>query len=221
MGREAAGTRQTGPMIVGLTGGVASGKSTAADVFAECGIPVLDTDEIARDVVVPGSVGLGMITEAFGSGVLGPDGALDRHALREIVFSDPEARRRLEAMLHPLIRDELGSRSRTAGGLYQIHVIPLLVETGMQDAVDRVLVIDCPEAIQRTRLMDRDGESESRADSILAAQSDRAARLAAADDVLLNDADQARLKALVRRLHDFYSELARTGRFSEKGLRLP
>jgi dephospho-CoA kinase len=200
----------TRPLRIGLTGGIASGKSTVAALFAERGVPVLDTDLIARDVVAPGTAGLAEVVAAFGQDVLAADGSLDRRALRERVFAHPEERRRLEAILHPRIRDELERRSAAAGGPYQLLVIPLLVEGGGQTRVDRVLVVDCPEEIQLRRLVARDGGTEDGARAILAAQASRAERLAAADDVLANDGSPQALAAAVDRLDALYRQLART-----------
>lgn len=209
------------PLTVGLTGGVASGKTTVASLFSARGVVVLDTDRIARDVVEPGSDGLATVVEAFGEQMLDAAGNLDRTALRSVIFSDPDARVRLEAIIHPLIRAELARRAARAGGRYQIHVIPLLVETGMQDAVDRVLVVDCPEPLQLDRLMRRDGSSEDEARRMLGVQANRQDRLAVADDVIVNDADQEQLVALVDRLHGFYEAIAGEGRHRAAGLRLP
>jgi dephospho-CoA kinase len=193
---------------IGLTGGIASGKSAVADLFAARGVPVLDTDQIARDVVAPGTPGLAEVVAAFGPGVLAADGRLDRRALRERVFADPADRRRLEAILHPRIRAELERRSAQAGGPYQILVIPLLVEGGGQIRVDRVLVVDCPEDLQLARLVARDGVTESSARAILAAQASRAERLAAADDVIENDGPREALETAVADLDARYRRLA-------------
>lgn len=208
-------------MRIGLTGGIASGKSTVADLFAEKGIPVLDTDLIAREVVLPGSEGLQRVVAEFGATVLAEDGSLDRRGLRERVFSNDDDRARLEAILHPLIRARLEEMSASAGGPYQIHVVPLLVESGLQRAVDRVLVVDCSRANQASRLLDRDAESEETARKMIAAQSGRQRRLAVADDVIVNDGAKADLEALVDRLDHFYRELAASGEFRRRGLRLP
>ena len=208
-------------MIVGLTGGVASGKSAVADLFTELGVPVLDTDRISREVVTEGSKGLTQIRKRFGDSILCSDGSLDRSALRQLVFSDPGARKDLEAITHPLIIEELARQSELANGPYQIHVIPLLVETGMQDGVDRVLLVDCPVELQLARLRSRDKVSGQDAQGIIDAQTDRRARLAIADDVLTNDARRDDLPGLVGQLHDHYRQLARTGITDAAGLRLP
>lgn len=197
---------------VGLTGGIASGKTMVSRLFAARGVPVIDTDELAREVVEPGTAGLAAIRERFGAQVIGPDGRLDRRALRELVFRSPDARRDLEAITHPRIRALLEQRSAAAGGPYQILVIPLLVESGRRTAVDRVLVVDCPESLQLERLMRRDGSSRGQAEAILAAQASRAERLAAADDVIRNDGDPAALDAAVAALHQRYLGLATRSR---------
>src|ERR671911_2284408 len=147
------------PLLIALTGGIASGKTAVAELFAKLRVPVLDTDQIARDVVAPGAPALGQLVAEFGADILAADGSLDRARMRERVFGDPQQRRKLEAITHPAIRAELARRSAAAGGDYQIHVIPLLVETQRASAYDRVLVVDCPEGPQIARLMARDGAS--------------------------------------------------------------
>src|SRR5579862_1212323 len=193
---------------VGLTGGIASGKSTAAEYFAALGVPILDSDRIARDVVEPGQPPLERLVERFGPGIPTPDGHLDRPALRNIVFSDPKARADLEALTHPAIGAEMEAQSAAAGGPYQILVIPLLVEKNLKSHVDRVLVVDCDEALQLRRLQRRDGSSTEAAKAILAAQASRTARLKAADDVIHNDADIGSVREQVAALHERYLELA-------------
>ena len=193
---------------VGLTGGIASGKSTAANFFAALGVPILDSDQIAREVVEPGQPPLERLVERFGPGILTPDGHLDRPALREIVFSDPKARADLEALTHPAIGAALEAESAAAGGPYQILVIPLLVEKNLAAHVDRVLVVDCDEALQVRRLRERDGSTPAQVQAILSAQVPRAARLKAADDVIHNDADLSAVRDQVAALHARYLELA-------------
>lgn len=200
------------PLRVGLTGGIASGKTTVATMFAELGVPVIDSDALAREVVAPGQPGLERVVAVFGSQALTPDGELDRGWLRERVFRDATDRRRLESILHPLILAAMEQRSAETGGPYQILAIPLLVEAGLQDRVDRVLVIDCLPETQLARLMQRDGESETRARQILAAQSDRRLRLQHADDVLRNDRDLEHLRAGVAHLDRLYRTLGADGR---------
>ena len=196
--------RNKKPLRVGLTGGIASGKSTVADMFADLGVPVIDTDVIAREVVSPGQPALEEIRDAFGDGVIAADGTLDRSAMRKIVFGDEEARRRLEAIMHPRIGMATVERADTAGGEYQVIVVPLLVESSLRAFVDRVLVVDCSEETQVARLLARDAESEAQARRILAAQSSRAERLAIADDVIENEGGLGDAREQVRALHRSY-----------------
>lgn len=193
---------------IGLTGGIASGKSTVAELFAGFGATVIDTDQIARKVVEPGKPTLTALTAALGTGILGPDGTLDRHSLRERIFRDASTRRTVERILHPAIMAELIRQADAASGPYQLLVIPLLVEGGRSSLVDRVLVVDCPEEQQIERLIKRDGETRENAVLALAAQATRAARLAEADDVIANDGDHANLVGLVARLDREYRRLA-------------
>ena len=194
---------------VGLTGGIASGKSTVAGLFARLGVPVIDTDQLAREVVEPGQPPLELLVQRFGREILTPDGHLDRPALRNIVFSDPRARADLEALTHPAISAEVEVRAAQAGGPYQIHVIPLLVEKSLGAHVDRILVVDSDEALQIERLLKRDGCTLEQARAILAAQASRTARQRAAHDILLNEGDVSALAAQVEALHRRYLELAR------------
>lgn len=198
----------TRPYRIGLTGGIASGKSTAAKFFGALGVPILDSDQIARDVVEPGQPPLERLVERFGASILTPDGHLDRPALRDIVFSDPMARADLEALTHPAIGAAMEARSAAAGGPYQVLVIPLLVEKNLSSHVDRVLVVDCDEELQVRRLRDRDGSTPEQAQAILGAQAPRAARLRAADDVITNEADMSAVQDQVVALHTRYLELA-------------
>jgi dephospho-CoA kinase len=180
-----------------------------ARLFEALGVPVIDTDVLAREVVAPGQPLLAQIAERFGTGVLAADGSLDRRALRALVFADPAARADLERLTHPAIRVLLEQRSAAARGDYQIHVIPLLVETGGRDRVERVLVVDCSEELQIRRLQARDGSTLEQAREILAAQASRTARLAAADDVIENTGDLATVRDRVAVLHLSYRQLAR------------
>ncbi len=193
---------------VGLTGGIASGKSTVANFFAALGVPVIDTDLIARDVVAPGTPGLMAVIEAFGPEVLQPDGALDRRQLRDLAFATTERRQQLEAILHPRIRERMEALCASSGGPYQVLVIPLLIESGLETRVDRVLVVDCSESVQRNRLRVRDGESAAGADRLLAAQANRATRLSRGDDVLVNEGTRDELRRRVQELHDNYLHFA-------------
>jgi len=199
------------PFRVALTGGIASGKSTVANLFAELGVPLIDTDVIAREVVEPGRPALAAIVAAFGPGVLDAQGCLDRRRMRERIFADPAAKQRLEAVLHPAIRAEMERQSRVAGGPYQVLVIPLLAESRRRDHVDRVLLVDVPEALQVERLALRDGVSREQAEAALNAQATRAERLAIADDVIQNAGRVDELKQQVRALHDKYLQLATVG----------
>ncbi len=192
---------------VGLTGGIASGKSTVARLFGALGVPVIDTDVLAREVVAPGQPLLAQIAARFGANVLAPDGSLDRAALRALVFADPAARADLEQLTHPAIRALLEERSAALGGQYQLLVIPLLVETARRTPVDRVLVVDCSEALQIRRLQARDGSTLEQARQMLAAQASREARLAAADDVIVNDGDLGAVRDQVAELHARYLNL--------------
>ena len=193
---------------IGLTGGIASGKSTVADLFAGLGATVIDTDRIARDVVAPGTPSLAALTRALGRGILGPDGSLDRHQLRGRIFNDAATRRVVEGILHPAIISELTRQAKAASGPYQLLVIPLLVEGGRPELVDRVLVVDCTEEMQLERLMSRDGETRENAVLALAAQATRAERLLAADDIIANDGRPGKLVEMVAGLDRKYRRLA-------------
>lgn len=198
------------PIRIGLTGGIASGKSTVADLFAEHGASVVDTDIIARQLVEPGSTALAEIEAMFGGEVIDAQGSLDRAAMRKIVFADDAARERLEAILHPRIREETRRQVQAAVGDYVMVVVPLLIESPLRDDVDRILVVDCSEETQLRRLLARDAESEEQARRILAAQASRAQRLAAADDIIRNDDDMKFTKSQVDALHSFYRNLGET-----------
>lgn len=194
---------------IGLTGGIASGKTLVADCFAELGIPVIDTDQVARDIVEPGQPALPDIRRAFGDEVFTTDGRLDRRRMRQLVFADADRRTELEAILHPRIRRETAARVAAAQGPYVIVVVPLLVETGFDDMTDRVLVVDCPVALQRTRLLERDAENPAQVERILAAQATRAERLTAADDIVDNSGDVDATRDQVRQLHERYLTLTK------------
>jgi len=196
-------------MRIGLTGGIASGKSTVSQRFAELGVPVIDADVASRAVVLPGTPGLLRIVRRFGPGILGADGELDRRALRNLIFDHPDSRRDLDAILHPLIRAEMETRAAAAVGPYLVMAIPLLVEGGgARGRVDRVLVVDVDEATQLQRVQARDAIGAEQARAILASQASRAARLAAADDVLPNTGSVTDLRQAVDVLHQQYLRLA-------------
>lgn len=195
-------------MRIGLTGGIASGKTTVARLFAARGVTVIDTDEIARDVVAPGSATLAQVVAAFGPEILNADGSLDRQRMRELVFSDPAQREKLEAILHPAILEEMERRSARAPGPYHILVVPLLIESDLVLRVDRVLVVDVTEETQLKRLLARDAGSEAQARAILDAQVTPAERLARAHDVISNDGSLEALAAQVDELHVRYLGLA-------------
>lgn len=195
---------------IGLTGGIASGKSEAARHFAAQGAAVIDTDQLARDVLSPGTPALQEVAHAFGRQILLPDGTLSRRALRHIIFSDPEARKRLEAITHPrivaLLRKRLEALSQAP---YVVVEIPLLAESELTGELDRILVIDTPEEAQVERLMRRDDESMDKARAALGAQGSRPSRLELADDVIVNDEGLDKLRSDVRTLHERYLRLAR------------
>jgi dephospho-CoA kinase len=193
---------------VGLTGGIASGKSTVASLFAALGVPVIDADVVSREVTAPGSPLLGQIAERFGARYVRTDGSLDRRALRELVFSDTQALADLESLTHPAIFQAIEEHAAAADGPYQILALPLLVEKSHASLVDRVLVIDCDEALQIRRLQARDGSTLEQVRAILAAQVPRATRLKAADDVITNDSDLHALRDQVERCHMRYLGLA-------------
>jgi dephospho-CoA kinase len=194
---------------VALTGGIASGKSAVADHLAALGAGMIDADIVSRELVAPGSAALAEIVDAFGTDVLAADGSLDRRAMRERVFADASSRRRLEAILHPRVRDVLRDRSAAVEAPYALLVIPLLVESGHYGWVDRVLVVDVPRELQRGRLVARDRITPELADAMLDAQASREQRLALANDVIANDGSLDELDAKVRALHERYVALAR------------
>lgn len=196
------------PYLVGLTGGIASGKSAVAEVFRRLGVATVDADAVSREVVAPGSPLLRQLVAAFGPEILRPDGSLDRPALRQRVFADSAALSTLNALTHPAIRERLMARARAAAGPYAVLEVPLLVEGGLAREVDRVLVVDCDPDVQRARLAARDGSDPAEIEAILRAQASRDTRLAAADDVLVNSGTLAQLEAKVRSLDGRYRALA-------------
>ena len=198
---------------IGLTGGIGSGKSTVAREFEARGISVVDADAIAHQLTAPGGAAMDAISATFGASFVGSDGALDRARMRAHVFAQPAERQRLEAILHPLIREETARQANAAQSPYRILMIPLLVEARAHDPAwrarfDRILVVDCREATQITRVMKRSGLSEPAVRSIMASQAPRAVRLAAGDDVIDNDGDAELLPPVVEFLHQQYLALA-------------
>jgi dephospho-CoA kinase len=195
-------------LVIGLTGGIGSGKSTVSDALAARGAGVIDTDVIARELTEPGQPALGEIAATFGADLIRSDGRLDRDALRALVFSDADARTRLERILHPLIKDRMLERLDALDAPYAVLVIPLLFETNQHTLVDRVLVVDVPETVQRERVQRRSGLTHSEVDRIVASQISRAERLSRADDILDNSGDLPALLAQAERIHCSYIELA-------------
>lgn len=196
-------------LVIGLTGGIGSGKTLATDHFQRLGITVVDADLCARVVVEPGRPALADIAAAFGPGVLQADGSLDRAALRRIVFADPEQRRRLEAITHPRIREEIARQLAASASPYTILVSPLLFESGQHAFAQRTVLVDAHESLQRHRAATRDKVSEKQIEAIMAAQMSREERRARADDVILNEGHIEHLHAMVEKLHQRYLELAR------------
>ncbi len=196
------------PYAVGLTGGIGSGKTTVCEMFSDLGVPVLDADRFARDVVERGSPALGQIANELGDVVLAPDGSLDRDITRRLVFQDPARRRALEAILHPRIKEAMRATMASLGDPYCLLCVPLLFESGWTDLVQRVAVVDVPEDLQRHRTMRRGGLTSAEVEAIMRAQLPRAERLARADDVLDNSGARDHLSRQVRALHCRYLDLA-------------
>lgn len=198
-----------GAFSIGLTGGIGSGKTTVADMFAARGAAVIDTDQIAHQLTAPDGAAIAAIRSQFGDDFLTATGAMDRAKVREQVFADPAAKLRLEAILHPLIKIETERAAAQAEGAYLLFVVPLLVESGTwKQRVSRVLVVDCPESIQLIRVMQRSRLTEEQVRAIMATQVSRQERLAAADDIIINEADTAALAPQIDRLHALYLSLA-------------
>jgi len=191
--------------VVGLTGGIGSGKSAAADEFARLGASVVDTDAIAHELTAAGGAAIAEVRRQFGEAFVDDTGAMDRKRMRDLVFSRPEEKQRLEALLHPMIRVESERRIAAAPGAYVVHVVPLLVESpGFRERYRRVLVVDCPEALQVARVRQRSALPEEAIRRIIASQIQRERRLAAADDVIDNSGTIAALQQQVRQLHEKY-----------------
>lgn len=195
-------------LIVALTGGIGSGKTLVSDAFAQKGVPVIDTDHIARELVQPGQPALEALVEAFGRGVLNADGSLNRDLLRQRVFESDAERTKLEGILHPRIEQEVRDRLAELQAPYCIVVVPLLIEKGGYAFVDRILVVDTARETQVQRTVQRDNMDPEAVERILDAQADRRQRLARADDVISNDGDKAHLRAQVDQLHHTYLQLA-------------
>lgn len=186
---------------VGLTGGIGSGKSAVADLLAAHGAVIIDADQLAREVVEPGTAGLEAVAAEFGPGVLTSDGRLDRAAMAGVIFADPQARARLEGIIHPAVRQLAVQRERVAGpDAIVVHVIPLLIETGQSETFDVLVVVDVDPALQRARIQQRDGLSDDEITARLAAQVDRGSRLQVADEVIDNGGDRDALAAQVAAL---------------------
>jgi dephospho-CoA kinase len=197
------------PYCVGLTGGIGSGKSTVAAHFVRLGADLIDTDAIARELTAPGGAALPALCANFGTDILSADGALDRAAMRQRVFTDTDARRRLEAILHPRIRETALARAQASQAAYVLFDVPLLTESvDWQSRCDRILVVDCPPERQIRRVMARSGLTQTEVERILASQASRTERLAIADDVIDNSGDLARLEAQIPPLHRHYLHAA-------------
>ena len=206
--RDTTTSAERTALRVGLTGGIASGKSTVANMFTDLGVTVVDTDLIARQVVEPGESALAEIRTAFGDDVVNDRDCLDRKKLRSIVFADAEKRERLEAILHPRIREEAARQSALAQGPYHLIVVPLLTESPMRRDVDRILVVDCNEEVQLARLLERDTETRQQALRMIAAQASREERLRIADDIIHNDGPLKETRRQVENLHRKYLSLS-------------
>jgi dephospho-CoA kinase len=199
-------------LVVALTGGIGSGKSTVSQRLAALGVPVIDADVLAREATAPGAAALPEIERAFGPDVLRADGSLDRAALRRVAFADDERRKRLEAILHPLIREQMRTRLAALTGPYAVLVIPLLFETGQTDLADRILVVDAPEAVQLERVQRRSGLAPEEIGRIMTSQVSRDERLRGADDIIDNSGDIESLIRQTDKLHQAYLALARQER---------
>ncbi len=195
-------------LTIGLTGGIGSGKTQVSDHFARLGVPVIDTDVIARELVAPAQPALSKIATTFGRDILTPQGNLDRRALRRLIFNQPDKRRQLEDILHPRIRAEVRNRLRQLGSPWCIIVIPLLQESAQQDLVQRILLVDAPAELQLSRTMRRDNVAADDVRKIIASQASRQSRLELADDVILNDGSLEQLQQQVEKMYQFYNQLA-------------
>jgi len=195
-------------LTIGLTGGIGSGKTQVSDYFAQLGVPVIDTDVIARELVAPGQPALADIAASFGQHMLTPEGNLDRRALRQLIFTQPDLRLELEAILHPRIRSEVEKRVNTLTSDWCLIVIPLLLETEQQDLVQRILLVDAPPELQVSRTVARDDVDTHEVENIIRTQVSRPSRLAAADDIIVNDGSLEQLQQQVEKMYQFYNQLA-------------
>ncbi len=204
-------SRQLPPFRVGLTGGIGCGKTTVANIFGELGAAIIDTDVIAHSLTAPKGIAIGAIQATFGDAFITPEGAMDRAAMRRHVFNDASARKKLEAILHPLIRNETARIATTTPGIYPIFVVPLLFESAQwRNKLSRILVVDCPEEAQIARVMARSQISREEVIAIMAAQTSRATRLGKADDIIHNDSNTENLRPQIEQLHTLYTGLAKT-----------
>lgn len=197
-------------LVVGLSGGIGSGKTTVTDLFAELAVDIIDADVIARQVVEPGSKALAQIIEKFGRGILDKEGCLDRAKLRDLIFQQPALKNWLNELLHPVIRQQMQRLTQKASSPYCILSVPLLFENKLNNSVDRVLIVDVSEQTQLARTIGRDGVDEKQVKAIMASQASRAQRLTIANDVIDNNGDKAALVGQVRRLHADYLQQAKT-----------
>jgi len=197
---------------IGLTGGIGSGKSIVCQLFAKRGVPIIDTDEVAREVVAPGEPALQQLSKHFGSAIIDNDGQLNRSELREQVFRDNDKLEQLESILHPLIREQMRKQLNRLSAPYVILAIPLLLEKGWQSEVDRILVVDTSESLQRSRTISRDQVGEETVSRIMQAQISRDKRLADADDIIHNEGDYDNIEKQVELLHRRYLHMAATGK---------
>jgi len=200
-------------LIIGLTGGIGSGKSAVSKLFSELGVPVIDTDLISRQVVEPGQPALQQICQAFGDEILSASGELDRTKLKNIVFATPAKRKHLEAILHPIIKNEMLHQASLLDTAYCIFAIPLLIEANQTDLVDRILVIDAPDELRRQRIKQRDQLQDQQINEIFAAQLSRQTRLDHADDIIINDSDLDQLRTQVIDLNHRYTKMAKQEKY--------
>jgi dephospho-CoA kinase len=204
---ESPPERDKQTLVVGLTGGIGSGKTTVANGFSALGVPVIDTDVLARELVEPGQPALDKIISTFGTEVTAADGRLDRNYMRQLIFTDPARKAQLEAILHPKIRQRIRTLLADIRSAYCIVVIPLLFETRQTDLVDRILVVDSPEKEQLTRVAARDSLSDNAIMAIINSQANRNTRLAAADDIIVNDRGMSELTGHIQKLHRYYMDI--------------